>query len=134
MKVKDDEQYGYYGNCLRLLTLLYITGNFPNLTEEIVKPTATPTPTNTRTPTPTPTSNVVKYGDVNDDGFVDSTDLTILKRYILRRPVSVNLNAADVNLDFEVDSTDVTVLKRFLLRKIPIYHTSVLLQNYFLKQ
>ncbi|NLP14841.1 MAG: endoglucanase [Clostridium sp.] len=119
VKVKDDEQYGYYGNCLRLLTLLYITGNFPNLTEEIVKPTATPTPTNTRTPTPTPTSNVVKYGDVNDDGFVDSTDLTILKRYILRRPVSVNLNAADVNLDFEVDSTDVTVLKRFLLRKIP---------------
>ena len=35
------------------------------------------------------------------------------QRYILRRPVSVNLNAADVNLDFEVDSTDVTVLKRF---------------------
>nr|1KWF_A Chain A, Endoglucanase A [Acetivibrio thermocellus] len=28
--VKDSEYYGYYGNSLRLLTLLYITGNFPN--------------------------------------------------------------------------------------------------------
>lgn len=117
VKVKDDEYSGYYGNCLRMLTLLYITGNFPNLTEDLVKPS--PTPTNTQRPTPTPTSKAVLYGDVNDDGYVDSTDLTILKRYILRKPVSVNMKASDVNLDSEVDSTDVTVLKRYLLRKIP---------------
>lgn len=60
------------------------------------------------------------YGDLNRDGFVDSTDVTLLKRYILRK---INLpqdkiEAADLNLDSFVDSTDYSILKRFILRKI----------------
>jgi len=72
------------------------------------------------TPTPTTYHPEIVYGDINGDGLVDSTDLTILKRYILRRLdfTSDQLKAADVNLDNEVNSTDITILKRFILRKI----------------
>ncbi|NLM58904.1 MAG: dockerin [Clostridium sp.] len=61
------------------------------------------------------------YGDVNADGFVDSLDLTILKRYILRslpQNYYVDKKAADVDADGSIDSLDVSLLKRFLLRKI----------------
>jgi hypothetical protein len=59
------------------------------------------------------------YGDVNGDGSVDSTDVTILKRVVLRKYTgSYDEKAADVNNDGSVDSTDVTILKRFVLRKI----------------
>ncbi len=63
-----------------------------------------------------------KYGDVNGDDSIDSLDLTILKRYLLRKisefPVSNGEVAADVNGDSQIDSLDVSILKRFLLRKI----------------
>mgnify|MGYP000058633988 FL=1 len=60
------------------------------------------------------------YGDLNGDGFVDSLDLTILKRFILRK---INLpqdklEAADLNRDGSVDSIDNSILKRYILRKI----------------
>jgi hypothetical protein len=60
------------------------------------------------------------YGDVNGDGEVDSTDLTILKRFVLRKikQISVSEEAVDLNGDNEINSTDVTLLKRYLLRKI----------------
>lgn len=70
-------------------------------------------------PNPTPTGPAFIYGDLNSDGEVDSTDLTMLKRVILRKnPPGVNLSAADLNGDDAVDSTDLTILKRFILRKI----------------
>jgi len=43
--VKDSEYYGYYGNSLRLLTLLYITGNFPNPLSDL---SGQPTPPSNR--------------------------------------------------------------------------------------
>jgi len=45
--VKDSEYYGYYGNSLRLLTLLYITGNFPNPLSDL---SGQPTPPSNPTP------------------------------------------------------------------------------------
>jgi len=61
----------------------------------------------------------VMYGDVNDDGEVNSTDVTILKRVVLRKyQGEYNQKAADVNVDGEINSTDVTILKRFVLKKI----------------
>ena len=43
-----------------------------------------PTPTKTPDPSPTPTKepNLVKLGDINYDGTVDSIDSTLLSRYI----------------------------------------------------
>lgn len=69
-------------------------------------------------PTPTPEPEII-YGDVNDDGDVDSTDLTMMKRLVLRKLSSLPVeDAADLNLDGSVDSSDITIMKRFLLRKI----------------
>ncbi|RXE59309.1 cellulose 1,4-beta-cellobiosidase CelS [Acetivibrio mesophilus] len=58
------------------------------------------------------------YGDCNEDGKVTSTDLTILKRYLLKMDVKINLENADVNRDGKVTSTDATILKRFLTKII----------------
>lgn len=89
-------------------------------------PTKPPTPTPTKSPTPTPTSTAsIKLGDVNFDDEVNSTDLTILKRFILRTytpdysKLEMFKKAADFNEDNSVDSSDVTLLKRYILRKYP---------------
>lgn len=77
-------------------------------------PAGTPTqPKNTQQPT-------VKYGDLNGDGNVNSTDSILMKRYLMK---SVDLNeeqlkAADVNLDGRVNSTDRSILNRYLLKII----------------
>lgn len=120
VKVKDSGSYHYFGNSLRMMILLYITGNFQNLMSG-TSPTSTPTTTPTPTPTSTSSYNF-KYGDVDGSGQVDSTDLTILKRFILHKlnsfPYDKGHLAADVNADNSIDSTDVTLMKRYILRKI----------------
>lgn len=82
-----------------------------------------PTPTETLEPTPIETNPIeVLRGDVNVDNEVNSTDLTLLKRFVLKKidefPESLGLQAADVNDDGNINSTDITMLKRILLRKI----------------
>lgn len=63
-----------------------------------------------------------KYGDLNADGKVNSTDYTLGKRYLLRIisefPISNGSVAFDLNGDSKNDSTDLTVLKRYLLNII----------------
>ncbi|MFZ5987104.1 MAG: dockerin type I domain-containing protein [Bacillota bacterium] len=63
-----------------------------------------------------------KYGDLNGDDNVNSTDCTLMKRFLLRIvsefPVSNGMILADVNADQTVDSSDFTLLKRFVLRII----------------
>ncbi|NLP13595.1 MAG: hypothetical protein GX383_03735 [Clostridium sp.] len=62
------------------------------------------------------------YGDIDGSGNVDSTDLTLIKRYILRTITSFwyekGAEAADVNGDGAINSTDCSLIKRYLLRKI----------------
>ncbi|MFZ5988216.1 MAG: glycoside hydrolase family 9 protein [Bacillota bacterium] len=92
------------------------------------EPEASPSPTFKPTPTPTPTASVaptpsIKPGDLNFDGNVNSTDLTLIKRYILKLLVlptnedeAYRLHvAADVNGDNYVNSTDYTLIKRRIL-------------------
>jgi len=78
-------------------------------------PTPTPTPAHTATPTYNG-----KLGDLNDDESIDSLDLQLLKRHVLRKIqlTGPNLLNADVNRDGNVDSMDVSILKRYILRKI----------------
>ena len=68
-------------------------------------------------PTPTPNEHL---GDLNSDGSIDSTDLQLLKRHLLRKSLltGTSLSNADVNRDGSVDSTDCTLLKRYILRII----------------
>jgi len=70
---------------------------------------------------PTP-DKPVKYGDLNGDNNVNSTDLTLLKRYLTRvindfphPDGSVN---ADVNGDGKINSTDYSAMIRYILRII----------------
>ncbi|HOM01358.1 MAG TPA: glycoside hydrolase family 9 protein [Acetivibrio sp.] len=74
-----------------------------------------------------PAETEVLYGDVNDDGKINSSDLTLLKRYVLRivsdLPSSKAKKNADVNRDGKINSSDVTIISRYLLKiidKLPI--------------
>ncbi|NMB33375.1 MAG: dockerin [Clostridium sp.] len=63
-----------------------------------------------------------EYGDLNDDGEIDSMDLTLLKRHILKKindfPSDNGHANADLNGDGEIDSMDLALLKRYILKKI----------------
>ncbi|MBR6834893.1 MAG: hypothetical protein IKM72_02670, partial [Oscillospiraceae bacterium] len=89
-----------------------------------VKPTETPTVKPTETPTADPTakntSGEIIYGDVNSDGKVDVTDLSLLSLYLLDKTgiKGDGLKAADVNGDGSVALTDLATLRQFISKKI----------------
>ncbi|WP_265447259.1 endo-1,4-beta-xylanase [Acetivibrio straminisolvens] len=76
-------------------------------------------------PLPTPTPVQVKYGDVNGDGNVNSSDLTLVRRYILKAipdfPTPNGKIAADVNGDGNVNSTDFSAIKKYILKVIDVF-------------
>jgi len=61
-------------------------------------------------------------GDVNADGVINSSDYSLMKRYILRfvtdLPADDDLWVGDLNGDNVINSTDYNILKRYLLRII----------------
>ncbi|HEX9060259.1 MAG TPA: dockerin type I domain-containing protein, partial [Clostridia bacterium] len=57
-------------------------------------------------------------GDVNNDGKINSTDVSLLKRYILQITTNINITNADMNGDGKINSTDYSLLKRALLGNI----------------
>ena len=60
---------------------------------------------------------IVLVGDVNNDGNVDITDVTVLIDYLLGSDsIDINLAAADVDNDGNVNITDVTALIDMILR------------------
>ncbi|PYG90213.1 chitinase [Ruminiclostridium sufflavum DSM 19573] len=60
------------------------------------------------------------YGDVNEDGFVDSIDFALLKAYLLGRDALTSKEAADINTDGNIDAIDLASLKLILLEnRIP---------------
>ncbi len=72
INVKDGGDYHYYGNSLRLMTLLYLTGNFPNLLEDTGgsgPSTPYPTTTPTSSPKPTPSTPPTQDGELLIDDF-----------------------------------------------------------------
>ncbi|HHX18399.1 MAG TPA: glycoside hydrolase [Clostridium sp.] len=62
------------------------------------------------------------YGDINGDDIVNSSDLTLLKRYVLEIidgfPFSGALVNADVNGDKLINSIDYNLIKRYILEEI----------------
>lgn len=58
------------------------------------------------------------YGDVNCDNEINSTDVTLLKRYLLGTEENVFLLNCDVDLSGDVNSTDLVILKRYVMNII----------------
>ena len=57
----------------------------------------------------------VKYGDVNSDGTVDTTDVDLLARYLARdESVTIDLLAADVDANDTVDLNDLLNLVKYV--------------------
>lgn len=65
------------------------------------------------------TGNAVLAGDLNGDGKINSTDVTLMKRYLLKiivdLPVEDDIGSADLNRDGKVNSTDLTIIRRVVL-------------------
>ncbi|NMB34447.1 MAG: endoglucanase [Clostridium sp.] len=59
-------------------------------------------------------------GDINADGHVDSLDLVLLKKYILKEISSLpnTEESADLNADGIINSLDLTLMKRYILGNI----------------
>lgn len=55
------------------------------------------------------------YGDLDDNGKVDSTDYALMRRYIIALVQDINTEAADLNLDGSINSIDYQILRRYLL-------------------
>ncbi|TYQ15848.1 UNVERIFIED_CONTAM: C1A family cysteine protease [Acetivibrio alkalicellulosi] len=63
--------------------------------------------------------SIFKYGDVNGDGFINSIDYVLVKRYILgiidKFPSKYGTLAADVDKNGSINSTDCVLIKRYIL-------------------
>ncbi len=73
-------------------------------------------------------NTTIVYGDLNGENGINSTDLGILKAYLLGKisvfPNDVPLSAADLNGVNGVNSTDLGILKAYLLEKISEFPVS----------
>lgn len=68
--------------------------------------------------TPTP---VIKLGDINSDGAIDSLDLMAMKKHLLGMETLADIKPADVDDSGTVDALDFSLLKQYLLGKITTF-------------
>ena len=61
-----------------------------------------------------------KIGDVNGDGVVDISDVSLIQKYIslLVTPDEIDLKAADVNKDGKITVADATLIQKYIAKII----------------
>ena len=59
----------------------------------------------------------LKYGDANNDGVIDMLDVLLIRKYIAKQPVTLNLDAADVTSDGVVDMLDVLLIRKYIAKQ-----------------
>ncbi|HOM01655.1 MAG TPA: dockerin type I repeat-containing protein [Acetivibrio sp.] len=60
---------------------------------------------------------IIRYGDLNDDGNANSTDFRLIRKCILERRYDPR---ADLNEDGIVNSTDLQIFKKYILKIISV--------------
>jgi len=65
---------------------------------------------------------ILIYGDANNDGKINSTDLTVICRHVLKETSlsGFSLLAADANHDGKANSTDLTTICKYVLKESTI--------------
>ncbi|KNY28253.1 glycosyl hydrolase family 8 [Pseudobacteroides cellulosolvens] len=117
LKTKDAYSTGwsYYGNSLRMMILLHLTGNFPNPLK-YSPASATPTPTSTpsrpsNTPTPTKQTGNQVVEDVNRDRAVNMADVVQLATcFNATRGTNKYIANCDINNDGSINMSDVIMI------------------------
>jgi len=64
--------------------------------------------------------NIVIYGDTSCDGIINSGDLLVVKKHLLKTKLFTNdavKEAADINQDGDINSGDLLLIKKHLLKK-----------------
>ncbi len=69
-------------------------------------------------------TNLVSYGDVNEDAVVDISDVTVLKQFLggYEKLNPRELKNADVNADGFINDIDVQLLQQYLVNAYPKYN------------
>lgn len=60
----------------------------------------------------------INYGDTNNDGVVDLSDLIYLNKYLSGMCEISNYEAADVNCSYTVDVVDARIMSAFIMMRI----------------
>ena len=86
-------------------------------TTTLVKTTsATTTDTNNSTTTTKHLGYVATYGDPNVDDKINMADVLLLRKYLAKWSVTINLFNADCNADGKINMADVLVLRKYLAK------------------
>ena len=65
--------------------------------------------------TQTLTLKTVKYGDLNDDGKINLFDLILMRKYLAKWNVTINLEAADLMSNGKINAVDLNYLRKYLV-------------------
>jgi len=65
--------------------------------------------------------SATQYGDLNDDGSVNSLDFGLFRKYLLGKSDISNITTADLNGDGNANSLDFGYFRQYLLGKIQVF-------------
>ncbi|MGN0114639.1 MAG: dockerin type I repeat-containing protein [Acutalibacteraceae bacterium] len=57
------------------------------------------------------------YGDANNDGNINMLDVLLIRKYIAKQPVTLNLDAAEVTGDGNVNMLDVLLIRKYIAKQ-----------------
>ena len=74
------------------------------------------------------TANAVSncIGDINNDGYINSFDVVLLRKLIINSDLSLNKESADINGDNIIDTRDLRELQQFVLGERSSFSTEVI--------
>ena len=59
----------------------------------------------------------INYGDINFDDAINMLDVLLIRKYIAKQPVWMNLDAADVTGDGDINMLDVLLIRKYIAKQ-----------------